>query len=208
MLHLPPLWRRVEKRRTRDAKLAVKLVLAFIPAVTRVRPSGDDLTGIPASVIIDAMPESIEHVDHVNLVVDDLSAMTAFYREVLGLRVTKQVTISGDWIQATTGLENVLAEVNYLEPESGPGLELTRYRSPEGPRPPGLGVANTKGIRHVAFRVRDLEAVVGRLKAAGVDLLSDVQSVPTAQVEFADRQKRIVYCRDPEGNLLEFCDFR
>jgi len=150
----------------------------------------------------------LQRIDHVNIVVEDLSAMTAFYREVLGLRVTREITISGDWIGATTGLENVEAEVVYLEAESGAALELIRYRSPEGWRPEGLGEANTKGLRHFAFRVGDLEAVVASLRTAGVEPVSDIQKVPTAQVDFAQRQKRIIYCRDPEGNLLELCDFR
>jgi hypothetical protein len=31
--------------------------------------------------------------------------------------------------------------------------------------------------------------------------------VPTAQVAFAGAQKRLVYFRDPEGNLLELCEY-
>jgi len=150
----------------------------------------------------------IQRLDHVNLVVEDLAAMTAFYRDVLGLRVTREITIGGHWIEALTGFERVEADVIYLEADSAAGLELIRYRSPEGSRPPGLEKPNTKGIRHVAFAVEDLDAVVGCLKAAGIGSVSPIHEVPTAQVEFASRQKRIVYCRDPEGNLLELCDFR
>ena len=147
----------------------------------------------------------IERIDHVNLVVKDLPAITAFYRDVLGLRVTREVTIRGDWIQAITGLENVEADVVYLEAEDGIPLELIAYRTPKGAHPPGLGEPNTRGIRHVAFRVDDLDAVVASLKAAGAELLSEIRQVPSAQVEFGGRHKRIVYCRDPEGNLLELC---
>ena len=43
-------------------------------------------------------------IDHVNLVVLHLETMTAFYRDVLGLAVTKHVTISGAWIGAVVGL--------------------------------------------------------------------------------------------------------
>ncbi len=35
----------------------------------------------------------------------------------------------------------------------------------------------------------------------------DIQDVPQTQVDFADQQKRLLYCRDPEGNLLELCAF-
>ena len=37
---------------------------------------------------------------------------------------------------------------------------------------------------------------------------SDVQQVSAAQVDYAGERKRIVYCRDPEGNLLELCAFQ
>ena len=150
----------------------------------------------------------LQRIDHVNIVVEDLAAMTAFYRDVLRLRVTREITIRGDWIDATTGLKGVEADVVYLEAQSGAGLELIFYRSPRGASPAGLGEANTKGLRHLAFWVDDLEAVAASLQAAGVELLSEIQKVPTAQVSFEARQKRIAYCRDPEGNLLELCDFQ
>ena len=149
----------------------------------------------------------LERIDHVNLVVDDLSAMTAFYRDVLGLRLGRQISIGGDWIESVTGLENAAADVVYLEADSGPGVELIRYRTPEGTRPARLEQPNTKGIRHVAFRVTDLDGLIASLKAARLTPLSEVQQVPTVQVDFAGAQKRIVYCLDPEGNLLEFCSF-
>lgn len=152
----------------------------------------------------------IERIDHVNLIVNDLPTMVAFYGEVMGLRLTKRAAIGGDWIEALTGFAKVEADVAYLEAAyleagTGTGLELIRYRTPEGPRPKGLSDPNTKGIRHVAFRVRDLDTVVASLKAAGVDFLSSVQRVSAEQVDYANQRKRIVYCRDPEGNLLELC---
>ncbi len=150
----------------------------------------------------------IERIDHVNLVVDDLEAMIAFYRDTLGLRLTKRASIAGPWIEAVTSLERAEADVAFLEAPTGAGVEFIRYRTPGGRRPNDLGSPNTKGIRHVAFRLGDLDEIVERLKAAGADLLSEIQEVSTAQVDYADQRKRIVYCRDPEGNLLEFCEFR
>jgi catechol 2,3-dioxygenase-like lactoylglutathione lyase family enzyme len=149
----------------------------------------------------------IEHIDHVNLVVDDMPAMVGFYRDVLGLRLTKQATISGAWIGAVTGLAQVEAEVAFLEPPSGPAIELIRYRTPPGVRPAGQGVANNQGFRHLAFRVEDIDSLVAKMEAAGVRFLSPVEQVPATQVDYADLRKRLVYCRDPEGNLLELCAY-
>jgi len=151
----------------------------------------------------------IERLDHVNLVVDDLEAVIAFYRDVLGLKLTKRATIRGHWIEAVTGLKDVEADVAFLEaaPGAGAGIELIHYRRPEGPRPEALAAPNTKGIRHLALRVRDLAAYAERIEAAGAKLLSPVQLVPADQVDFAAARKRIAYLLDPEGNLVELCSF-
>ena len=149
----------------------------------------------------------IERIDHVNLVVGDMRAMLVFYRDLLGLRVRKQATIRGPWIEAVTGLAQAEADVIFLEALAGPGIELLRYRTPDSPRPSGLSDPNTKGLRHIAFRVTDLDAMVAALRRSDVELLSEVQQVPAAQVDYADQRKRLVYCRDPEGNLLELCAF-
>jgi glyoxylase I family protein len=150
----------------------------------------------------------IERIHHVNLVVGDMQTMIAFYRDLLGLRLGKQATIRGAWIEAATGLAQVEADVAFLDAPAGPGIELIRYRTPDGPRPGGLGEPNTKGLRHIAFRVSDLDAMVAGLRRSGVELLSEAQGVPAAQVDYADQRKRLVYCLDPEGNLLELCEFK
>jgi catechol 2,3-dioxygenase-like lactoylglutathione lyase family enzyme len=149
----------------------------------------------------------IQHIDHVNLVVDDLQTMIAFYQDLLGLRLTRRATIAGPWIDAVTGLRDVEADVAFLEVPQGPGIELIEYRRPLGSRPADLGEPHTKGLRHIAFRVMDLDALAAALRAAGMALGSEIQQVPAAQVDFAHQHKRLVYCRDPEGNLLELCEF-
>ena len=151
----------------------------------------------------------LSSIDHVNLVVADLPRMLAFYRDALGLTVTKQVTISGDWIGKTVGLANVSAEVVYLDLPAGPRIELLRYVSPEALHAPGVDRPNALGLRHLAFRVDDIDAVTNRLQAAGVEFFSGVQTVPDSQVTYAGGvRKRLVYFRDPEGNILELCEYK
>jgi catechol 2,3-dioxygenase-like lactoylglutathione lyase family enzyme len=151
----------------------------------------------------------LEAIDHVNLVVDDLELMARFYTQVLGMKITKRVTISGPWIDRTVGLKGVVADVIYLDPPSGPRVELIQYLTPPASRPSGLGASNTPGLRHLAFRVHDITQVAARLQEAGVNSFSDVQCVPTEQVSYgADIQKYLVYFQDPEGNLLELCEYK
>jgi catechol 2,3-dioxygenase-like lactoylglutathione lyase family enzyme len=150
----------------------------------------------------------IERIDHINLVVDDMQAAIGFYCDLLGMRLTKQATIGGPWIDAMTGLSAVEADVAFVELPDGPGIELLHYRQPQGTRPEGLARPNTKGLRHFALRVGNLDELAARMKAAGVRLVSEVQEVPTAQVDYADLHKRLLYCYDPEGNLLELCSYQ
>jgi catechol 2,3-dioxygenase-like lactoylglutathione lyase family enzyme len=151
----------------------------------------------------------LESIDHVNLVVQDLDRMAQFYREMLNMRITKQVTISGPWIDRTVGLEGVVADVIYLDPPAGPRVELIRYRKPTAERPEHQGRSNTPGLRHMAFRVKDIEQIAERLKQSGVKFFSEIHRVPTDQVSYGgDVQKHLVYFHDPEGNLLELCEYK
>ena len=151
----------------------------------------------------------IQSIDHVNLVVADLPRMLAFYRDVLGFTVTKQVTITGEWIGTTVRLSNVSAQVVYLDLPSGPRIELLKYIRPDALNVPGVERPNAIGLRHLAFKVDDIDATVTRLRATGVEFFSDVQTVPDSQVTYAGGlRKRLVYFRDPEGNILELCEYR
>ena len=150
----------------------------------------------------------IQSIDHINLVVDNLEALTRFYETLLGLKVTKRVTIAGEWIDETVGLKNVKADVVYLDAASGPRIELIRYHSPPAP-PHTVQPPNARGIRHIAFRVDDIDTMVERLTQGGVKFFSEVQNVPDSQVTYAGGvRKRLVYFRDPEGNVLELCEYR
>src|SRR5438067_5194217 len=147
-------------------------------------------------------------IDHVNLVVQDLERMGAFYRNALDLKETKRVTITGGWVATTVGLPEVHADVVYLELEAGPRVELIRYNRPAADRPAGVDQPNAPGLRHIAFRVDDIDAAVARLRAAGVKFFSDIQQVPDTQVTYAGGiRKRLIYFADPEGNLLELCEY-
>jgi glyoxylase I family protein len=150
----------------------------------------------------------LESIDHINIVVDDLENMLRFYTQVLGLNPSKRVTISGPWIENVVGLKNVVGEVVYLDLPAGPRVELIQYK-PAGANPAHLSESNTRGIRHLAFRVDNIDEIFARLRSAGVKFLSDVQQVPDSQVTYAGGvRKRLVYFHDPEGNLLELCEYR
>jgi len=150
----------------------------------------------------------IEHIDHINIVVKDLEEMILFYEKRLGFKLSKRVEISGAWIEQVVGLKEARAEVVYLELPSGPRIELIHYLSPVGQRPRTLHIPNTMGIRHMAFRVTGIESWLARLKKEGISFFGEIQEVPGTQVTYAGGvQKRLVYFHDPEGNILELCEY-
>ena len=150
-----------------------------------------------------------EKIDHINLVVSDLEGMVNFYSQVLGLKVTKRATIRGKWVDDVVGLAGVDAEVVYLNADRSPRIELIRFDQPAGATLEAPAAANTRGLRHLAFRVVDIDQAVAALEAAGVELVSGVQKVPDSQVTYdGGMRKRLVYFHDPEANLLELCEYR
>lgn len=151
----------------------------------------------------------IQHVDHINIVVNDLEKSVAFYTKVLGLQETRRARLEGDWIDRVAGLDGVSAEVVYVEPPNGgPRIELIQYHAPEGADFAGNAKANTRGLRHIAFRVQNIEEVVKRLNAAGVECLHPPITVPTGVVQHDAGEKRLCYFLDPDGALLELAEYQ
>jgi glyoxylase I family protein len=152
----------------------------------------------------------IRGIDHINIVVADLARSVAFYSEVLGFVKTTDVVMEGDWIEEIIGLKGVKGLVAFVELPGGggPRIELLQYVAPAGVALPENSQANTRGLRHVAFRVDNIAAMAARLRAAGVTMFSDPVKVPQGVVKFAAGDKSLCYFLDPDGTILELCEYR
>src|SRR6266542_2854181 len=118
---------------------------------------------------------TIQRMEHVGIVVDDLAAATAFFVE-LGLKLQGEGPVEGGWVDRVVGLEGVRAEIAMVETPNGHGrLELTKFHAPSGRGGDRHAPANTPGIRHVAFAVDDIDAVVASLRARGAELVGEVE---------------------------------
>jgi methylmalonyl-CoA epimerase len=100
----------------------------------------------------------LQKIDHLGLVVGDLEAAIARWRDVLGLEVTHREVVEDQGV-----------EVAKL-PVGTSAVELIR------PIAEGTGVAKFlekrgEGIHHVCFVVADLEGALARLAEAGVRLI-------------------------------------
>src|SRR5439155_1559744 len=110
---------------------------------------------------------TIQRMDHVGIVVDDLAAATAFFVE-LGLELQGEGSAEGGWVDRVVGLEGVRTEIAMLEtPDGHGGLELAKFHAPPGPDADPPAPANAPGIRHVTFAVDDIDAAVACGSASG-----------------------------------------
>ena len=88
---------------------------------------------------------TIQRMEHVGIVVDDLAAATAFFVE-LGLKLQGEGPVEGGWVDRVVGLEGVRAEIAMVETPDGHGrLELTKFHAPSGSGGDRHAPANTPG---------------------------------------------------------------
>jgi catechol 2,3-dioxygenase-like lactoylglutathione lyase family enzyme len=141
---------------------------------------------------------TIQRMDHVGIVVDDLADATAFFVE-LGLELQGEWSAEGGPVDRIVGLEGVRTDCAMMATPDGHGqLELIKFRAPSGPGGDRHAPANTPGIRHLTFEVDDLDDVVARVRARGAELVGEVE-------RYGDIY-RLCYVRGPEGIIVELAE--
>ena len=138
---------------------------------------------------------TLQRMDNVLIVVDDLEAAKAFFAE-LGMELEGEATNEGRWVDRVVGLNDVRADLAMMRTPDGHGrIELDKFHTPAavGAEPKNAPV-NTLGIRRIMFAVEDIDALVARLLAHGAELVGDV-------VQYEDTY-RLAYIRGPEGIIV------
>ncbi len=134
-------------------------------------------------------------MDNVGIVVDDLPATIAFFRE-LGLEIEGQTTVEGDWAEHVTGLSDMQCEIVMMRTPDGHGrLEISRFLKPPTVADHRNSPVNTLGYLRVMFAVDDIDETLARLHNHGAELHS------TEVVQYEDMY-RLCYIRGPGGLLI------
>ncbi len=138
---------------------------------------------------------TIQRLDHVGVVVDDLETAVAFFVD-LGLELEGQAPIEGQWVDRVAGLEGVRVEIAMLRTPDGHGrLELAKFHTPRAvSAEPQNAPGNTLGLRSIMFTVDDVDAAVAGLRARGAELVGEV-------AQYQDSY-RLCYVRGPEGIIV------
>jgi catechol 2,3-dioxygenase-like lactoylglutathione lyase family enzyme len=128
---------------------------------------------------------TIQRMDNVLIVVDDLEAAKAFFAE-LGLELEGETTVEGPWADSVVGLKDVRADIAMMRtPDGHSRIELSKFH-----RPPAIRL----GIRRIMFAVDDIDDTVTRLRNHGAELVDEI-----AQYEDI---YRVCFLRGPEGIVI------
>jgi predicted enzyme related to lactoylglutathione lyase len=146
------------------------------------------------------MPILAKYV-HTNLIARDWKRLVRFYTDVFGCeRKGPERDMSGEWLDRITSLNDAhLTGVHLRLPgygDDGPTLEIFSY---DQLIERDLPAANQCGFAHIAFAVDDVDQALRAAIAAGG---SAVGNITTTKLEGVG-MLRVVYARDPEGNIVE-----
>jgi catechol 2,3-dioxygenase-like lactoylglutathione lyase family enzyme len=162
-------------------------------------PAADtELVSIPANVVMteeerDRM--TVRRMDNVGIVVDDLPATIAFFRE-LGLELEGQAMVEGEWAGRVTGLGDQRVEIAMMRtPDGHSRLELSRFLAPAVVADHRSAPVNALGYLRVMFAVDDIDETLDRLREHGAELVS------SEVVQYEDIY-RLCYLRGPGGLLI------
>jgi catechol 2,3-dioxygenase-like lactoylglutathione lyase family enzyme len=138
-------------------------------------------------------------VHHTSFTVADLDRSVAFFRDRLGLEMLYLREVRADYFAQIVGLPGCVVRAALLRlPGSSHHVELFQYLQPAGQvhrsRPCDPGSC------HLSFLVDDLPALHARLRAEGVEFVSE----PVLITAGPNRGGYGVYLKDPNGILIEF----
>ncbi|WP_426323660.1 VOC family protein [Microbacterium sp. E-13] len=133
--------------------------------------------------------------EHIGLIVHDLEKVAGFL-ELLGFRRGETARVGGPWADRVNGLTGTDVEMVFLAAPDGSGaIELSRFLRPVSPALADDEPANTPGLRHLAYRVDELEPLLEKIRAAGYETMAEVVNYEDVWL--------VCYVRGPEGLIVE-----
>ena len=138
---------------------------------------------------------TVQRMDNVGIVVEDLPATIAFFRE-LGLELEGEAIVEGEWAGRVTGLGDQRVEIAMMRtPDGHSRLELSRFLAPPVVADHRNAPVNSLGYLRVMFAVDDIDETLARLRKHGAQLVS-------SEVVRYEDSYRLCYIRGPEGLLI------
>src|SRR6476660_3393503 len=138
------------------------------------------------------MPIRAKYV-HTNLIARDWKRLVRFYKKVFGCEPKgPERDLSAAWLDRVNSVPNArLRGVHLRLPgydDDGPTLEIFSYDQ-----------LNECGFGHIAFAVENVDEALQAVIAAGGGAVGEIATAEVKGVGLL----RVVYARDPEGNIVE-----
>ncbi len=138
---------------------------------------------------------------HTNIASKNWKKLAQFYIDVFGCSIKPpERKLSGQWLDDATGLTNAKLEGAHLllpgHGENAPTLEIFTYADMGEGEPI---MANKVGFTHIAFEVDDVDETFDKALKNGATKLGKITEKEVPNIG----QLKLVYFRDPEGNIVE-----
>ncbi len=127
----------------------------------------------------------INRINHVAIVVEDLDAALRFWRDALGLPLSKTEANPGENVDIAF-LPLGESEIELLEP-TDPDSGIGKYLAKKG-----------QGMHHLCVEVDDIDAVIARLTGHGVEMINETPRVRDEGTRYA-----FVHPKSAGGVLVE-----
>ena len=142
-----------------------------------------ELHGLPAG--------TAGFVDHIGIAVRDLDAGIRLYGELLGLQLDRVEEVPQEQVRVAflkLDRTGALGHVELLAPTGEEGA-IARFIAKRGP-----------GLHHIALAAQQIETVIERCRAAGLQLLD-----ATPRTGAGGKQIVFVHPQSADGVLIEIC---
>ncbi|HZP86336.1 MAG TPA: VOC family protein [Burkholderiales bacterium] len=139
-------------------------------------------------------------IDHSAIAVSDTDRSTAFWRDLIGLKVAGGSLNTGPTQEQLDNAFGAVVRITGLRPDRpiGPGLEFLQYLTPSRGRSAAIGTrANDVVATRTVVEVDDVEALAAKLQAAGVRFIS-----PNVVSAAGMPWRKGLMVDDPDGHLV------
>ncbi|WP_323190320.1 VOC family protein [Halostella sp. PRR32] len=129
--------------------------------------------------------------NHYGITVSDLDRAVEFYRDAVGLDEVDRFSVSGEAFATGVGVDGASGDFVHLD-AGETRVELVEY----GPTDENATAENVTqaGAKHLGLSVSDLDSFYDELPDH-IDTVSEPQTTESGT--------RILFLRDPEGNMVE-----
>lgn len=144
------------------------------------------------------MENLIKEARHFGIAVKNMEESLKFYRDLLGLKIVREMDEHGEYIENMLNMENVRVKTIKLSVNNETTLvELLEFNS--YPKEPVGHKIFDLGASHIAFTVNNLDECYDFLISKGIKFNSPPQISP-------DGYAKVCFCHDPDNTPVELVE--